>query len=132
MNARSCVLFGLLVPAAPVGTGPFAVLYVHSCPTTLCIEKICSHKGMASDKTILESKLGQLLGFDDGASDVLEHLLTIESLDVSPFHFVASMYSCKHLKFVYFLFLCEGSGRVFDAAAGRSDTRNHCFCRQCW
>ena len=32
-------------------------------------------------KSILESILGSLLGFDDGASDVLEHLLTIESKD---------------------------------------------------
>ena len=32
-------------------------------------------------KSILESILGSLLGFDDGASDVLGHLLTIESKD---------------------------------------------------
>ena len=33
-------------------------------------------------KAILESQLGQLLGFDDGASDILDHLITIESREV--------------------------------------------------
>jgi hypothetical protein len=33
----------------------------------------------AEGKAILESHLGRLLGFDDGASDILEHLLSIES-----------------------------------------------------
>lgn len=37
---------------------------------------------MSSDRTILETTLGKLLGFEDGASDVLEHLLAIESRDV--------------------------------------------------
>ncbi len=37
---------------------------------------------MTNDKFYLERTLGILLGFDDGASDVLEHLLTIESKDV--------------------------------------------------
>jgi len=34
---------------------------------------------MSSDKRALEKALGNLLGFDDGATDVLDHLLTIES-----------------------------------------------------
>jgi hypothetical protein len=34
-------------------------------------------------RAILEFTLGSLLGFDDGASDVLDHLLTIESRQVS-------------------------------------------------
>mmetsp|Transcript_60485 Transcript_60485/g.91216 ORF Transcript_60485/g.91216 Transcript_60485/m.91216 type:complete len:284 (-) Transcript_60485:789-1640(-) len=33
----------------------------------------------AEGKAILESHLGRLLGFDDGASDILDHLLSIES-----------------------------------------------------
>ena len=33
----------------------------------------------ATDKSLLLSRLGSLLGFEDGAEDVLEHLLTIES-----------------------------------------------------
>jgi hypothetical protein len=33
----------------------------------------------AKDITVLQVRLASLLGFDDGASDVLEHLLTIES-----------------------------------------------------
>lgn len=37
-------------------------------------------------RLFLESTLGGLLGFDDGASDVLDHLLTIESREVRP-HF---------------------------------------------
>jgi len=38
---------------------------------------------MSDDRTVLESTLGGLLGLEDGASDVLENLLTIESQDVS-------------------------------------------------
>ena len=33
-------------------------------------------------RAILESTLGKLLGFDDGASDVLDHLLSVESKEV--------------------------------------------------
>ena len=36
-----------------------------------------------NNKVILQNTLGILLGFDDGAEDVLDHLLTIESGDVS-------------------------------------------------
>ena len=36
-----------------------------------------------NNKIILQNTLGILLGFDDGAEDVLDHLLTIESGDVS-------------------------------------------------
>ena len=36
-----------------------------------------------NSKVILQNTLGILLGFDDGAEDVLDHLLTIESGDVS-------------------------------------------------
>jgi hypothetical protein len=39
---------------------------------------------MTSDgQAILQSTLGRLLGFDDGAEDILHHLLTIESKAVS-------------------------------------------------
>ena len=38
---------------------------------------------MSNDKKYLQKSLGSLLGFDDGAEDVLEHLLTIESEEVS-------------------------------------------------
>ena len=38
---------------------------------------------MSNDKTTLQATLGKLLGFDDGSEDVLEHLLSIESKDVS-------------------------------------------------
>jgi hypothetical protein len=31
---------------------------------------------------LLQKALGQLLGFDDGAEDVLEHLLSIKSSEV--------------------------------------------------
>jgi hypothetical protein len=34
-------------------------------------------------RAILRSTLGIFLGFDDGAEDVLDHLLTIESKGVS-------------------------------------------------
>jgi len=34
-------------------------------------------------KEILTAKLANLLGFEDGASDVLEHLLTIETDEAS-------------------------------------------------
>lgn len=37
---------------------------------------------MTGDKHILEAMLGKLLGFEDGAADVLDHLLSIESKDV--------------------------------------------------
>jgi hypothetical protein len=36
-----------------------------------------------TQKEILVQRLSALLGFEDGASDVLEHLLSIESSDVS-------------------------------------------------
>jgi hypothetical protein len=35
------------------------------------------------DKQILEEALADLLGFEDGTSDILDHLLTIESREVS-------------------------------------------------
>lgn len=35
-----------------------------------------------ASKRTLQSILGKLLGFDDGAEDVLEHLLTIDSTAV--------------------------------------------------
>jgi hypothetical protein len=38
---------------------------------------------MSSSKGVLTKELGDLLGFDDGAEDVLEHLLSIESSEVS-------------------------------------------------
>lgn len=44
---------------------------------------------MSSDKAYLEKTLGKLLGFDDGADDVLDHLLTIESEEVSAFQWSA-------------------------------------------
>jgi hypothetical protein len=37
----------------------------------------------AASREILTRQLATLLGFDDGADDVLEHLLTIESGEVS-------------------------------------------------
>ena len=37
-------------------------------------------------KNLLQETLAGLLGFDDGASDVLEHLLTIESRKVKNYH----------------------------------------------
>jgi hypothetical protein len=37
----------------------------------------------ANNKAILNKKLSRLLGFQDGAADVLEHLLTIESSKVN-------------------------------------------------
>lgn len=36
-----------------------------------------------NNKIVLQKTLGKLLGFEDGAEDVLDHLLTIESGDVS-------------------------------------------------
>ena len=44
--------------------------------------EIQSKKMSQEGKLILESILGKLLGFEDGASDVLEHLLTIDSREV--------------------------------------------------
>jgi hypothetical protein len=38
---------------------------------------------MSNSKGVLTKELGDLLGFDDGAEDVLEHLLSIESSEVS-------------------------------------------------
>jgi hypothetical protein len=35
-----------------------------------------------NDKVTLYTTLGNLLGFDDGAEDILDHLLTIESKTV--------------------------------------------------
>jgi hypothetical protein len=35
------------------------------------------------DKQILEEALADLLGFEDGTLDILDHLLTIESREVS-------------------------------------------------
>jgi hypothetical protein len=35
-----------------------------------------------TQKELLVERLSALLGFEDGASDVLEHLLSIESSDV--------------------------------------------------
>jgi hypothetical protein len=35
-----------------------------------------------ASRAILTSKLAALLGFDDGADGVLDHLLTIESVEV--------------------------------------------------
>jgi hypothetical protein len=41
---------------------------------------------MSGDEThILEEALADLLGFEDGASDILDHLLIIESREVSDF-----------------------------------------------
>ena len=41
------------------------------------------------DRNILLQELSNLLGFEDGASDVLEHLLTIESSEVGSLHFLS-------------------------------------------
>lgn len=38
---------------------------------------------MSSSKDVLNKALADLLGFEDGAEDVLEHLLSIESSEVS-------------------------------------------------
>jgi hypothetical protein len=43
----------------------------------------CTTPNMSDDKTVLEKSLGKLLGSDDGTSDVLHYLLTIESQAVS-------------------------------------------------
>ena len=45
-------------------------------------EEVIKSNMSQEGKAILESKLGSLLGFEDGASDVLEHLLSIESREV--------------------------------------------------
>lgn len=54
---------------------------------------------MSNDKALLQATLGKLLGFDDGAEDVLEHLLSIESKDVS-LPLVRKSLFVKRLRFV--------------------------------
>jgi hypothetical protein len=44
---------------------------------------------MEQQRAILTKKLAVLLGFEDGAEDVLQHLLTIESSEVRAVHFDA-------------------------------------------
>jgi hypothetical protein len=57
--------------------------FCHCKHCTWHIVAIVENRTMPQDgKSILESTLGKLLGFDDGAEDVLDHLLTIESKEV--------------------------------------------------
>jgi len=49
----------------------------------IVIKRSLPYREMSEGKGFLEKSLGKLLGFEDGALDVLDHLLTIESKDVS-------------------------------------------------
>lgn len=71
-NACICFIFGFSHDCC----------HCKHCCTWHIVATVENHTMSQEGKSILESTLGKLLGFDDGAGDVLDHLLTIESKEV--------------------------------------------------